>query len=200
MKWTWWVKGFDLTPLGGQGGQVKPPNSPCSLHVGTPNPPPGNSTTDKSLLSGIADNLLVRWIISRFKLPGTQLLKPGNNWHRNPSTRNITNHCLQSTLLSTGNLKILFILLQNCMNVLRRAASLRRNRLRWRSSNSWWRDHWKELQRIGQFGTPWLVNLLLKKKTQEEEEEEETIRISLITAHRAQRKYFRPTLRWNEPR
>jgi len=25
---------------------------------------------------------------------------------------------------------------------------------------------------IGQFGTPWLVNLLLKKKTQEEEEEE----------------------------
>ena len=26
---------------------------------------------------------------------------------------------------------------------------------------------------IGQFGTPWLVNLLLKKKTQEEEEEEE---------------------------
>ena len=32
--------------------------------------------------------------------------------------------------------------------------------------------NWKELQRIGQFGTPWLVNLLLKKKTQEEEEEE----------------------------
>ena len=28
--------------------------------------------------------------------------------------------------------------------------------------------NWKELQRIGQFGTPWLVNLLLKKKTQEE--------------------------------
>ena len=32
--------------------------------------------------------------------------------------------------------------------------------------------NWKELHRIGQFGTPWLVNLLLKKKTQEEEEEE----------------------------
>jgi len=29
----------------------------------------------------------------------------------------------------------------------------------------------KILQRTGQFGTPWLVNLLLKKKTQEEEEE-----------------------------
>ena len=29
--------------------------------------------------------------------------------------------------------------------------------------------NWKELQRIGQFGTPWLVNLLLKKKTQEED-------------------------------
>jgi len=29
------------------------------------------------------------------------------------------------------------------------------------------------MQRIGQCGTPWLVNLLLKKKTQEEEEEEE---------------------------
>ena len=28
------------------------------------------------------------------------------------------------------------------------------------------------LQRTGQFGTPWLVNLLLKKKTQEEEEHE----------------------------
>ena len=33
--------------------------------------------------------------------------------------------------------------------------------------------NWKELQRTGQFGTPWLVNLLLKKKTQEQEEEEE---------------------------
>ena len=31
----------------------------------------------------------------------------------------------------------------------------------------------KRMQRTGQFGTPWLVNLLLKKKTQEEEEEEE---------------------------
>ena len=29
--------------------------------------------------------------------------------------------------------------------------------------------NWKELQKTGQFGTPWLVNLLLKKKTQEEE-------------------------------
>jgi len=29
---------------------------------------------------------------------------------------------------------------------------------------------------IGQFGTPWLVNLLLKKKTQEKEEEEEESR------------------------
>ena len=28
--------------------------------------------------------------------------------------------------------------------------------------------NWKELQRTGQFGTPWLVNLLLKNKTQEE--------------------------------
>jgi len=31
--------------------------------------------------------------------------------------------------------------------------------------------NWKELQRTRQFGTPWLVNLLLKKKTQEEEED-----------------------------
>jgi len=31
--------------------------------------------------------------------------------------------------------------------------------------------NWKELQRIGQFGTSWLVNHLHKKKTQEEEEE-----------------------------
>ena len=31
--------------------------------------------------------------------------------------------------------------------------------------------NWKELQKTGQFGTPWLVNLLLKKKTQEEDED-----------------------------
>ena len=38
-----------------------------------------------------------------------------------------------------------------------------------------WKElrNYSELKRIGQFGTPWLVNLLLKKKTQEEEEEED---------------------------
>ena len=47
---------------------------------------------------------------------------------------------------------------------------------RGRPRRAWTDDlkDWTEL-RIGQFGTHWLVNLLLKKKTQEEEEEEEEV-------------------------